>query len=103
MPEIDCAMDLFINPSVNNKTLEQLLSNNAKTQSEQIDTFEKVFDDINELFEQNINNMTKPLTKSEKSEEKDNTICENLLTLLGNNFGPPIGVEIEGFDYSLIQ
>ncbi|MBR1907851.1 hypothetical protein IJ818_02840 [bacterium] len=102
MSEIDSSMDLFINPSISNSTLNQLSALNSKSQAEQIDDFEKVFDDVNEQFEQNINDLIKTPEISEKEDKTSNSET-TLLSLLGNNFGPPAGLNIEDFDYSLIQ
>ena len=52
MSEIGNSMDLYINPSVSNRTLSQLLESTPKSQTEQVDSFEKIFDDIAEQFEQ---------------------------------------------------
>ena len=44
------------------------------------------------------------LTKNNgKAEESDDMSASSLMQLLGNKFGPPAGLTIEDFDYSLIQ
>lgn len=102
MSDMDSLMDMFISPILkNNNPLNQITNTNSKTQAENIDAFEKVFDDISEQFENEIENITKPVKKSEnKVDEKDSS--ENYLDLMGRHFGPPAGLEIEGFEYSLI-
>ena len=102
MSEIGNSMDLYINPSVSNRTLSQLLESTPKSQTEQVDSFEKIFDDIAEQFEQTLNKKTEPENKVTSNIE-DNKSENNFLSLLGNNFGPPPGLNIEGFNYSLIQ
>jgi len=103
MSNIDNSMDFFINPVINNNSaLNQLSGFNSNSQSEQIEAFEKVFDDVNEQFEKNISDMIKaPESSNDFSNEKNKN--DNLFCLLGNNFGPPPGLDIEDFEYSLIQ
>ena len=62
----------------------------------------RIFDDIAEQFEQTLNKKTEPENKVTSNIE-DNKSENNFLSLLGNNFGPPPGLNIEGFNYSLIQ
>ena len=101
MSEMDNYMDLVINPALNNNPLNQLLNSSSNSQAEQIDAFEKVFDDISEQFNKDIESLSeiKPIENIENKSEKQET---DFLSLMGNNFGPPLGLNIENFDYSLI-
>ena len=103
MSEIDASLDFFINPALNNNnTLNQILNKGSNLPLEQIESFEKVFDDISEQFNQELESISNPVEKVEDKKEKDEKPSETFLSLMGNNFGPPIGLNIEGFDYSLI-
>ena len=103
MPVMNGTMELFISPILtNNNTLNSISNTNTQSQTEQIEAFEKIFDDINEQFENEIDDMISP-HKTTKDEKKEDKTENNLLKLLGNNFGPPMGLNIENFDYSLIQ
>ncbi len=103
MPVMNGIMDLVISPILtNNNALNSISNINGQNQSEQIEAFEKIFDDINEQFDKEIEDMLSP-QKTVKDEKKENKTEDNLLNLLGNNFGPPMGLNIENFDYSLIQ
>lgn len=103
MPVMNGTMDMFISPILtNNNTLNSISNINGQNQPEQIEAFEKIFDDINEQFGNKIEDIISP-HKTTKDEKKEDATENNLLNLLGNNFGPPMGLNIENFDYSLIQ
>jgi len=104
MSAIDSYMDLFVSPILtNNNTLNSISKVNAENPSVQTETFEKILDDINEQFGPDIEDMSSPKKSSETKKEDEEKTIDNLLNLLGNNFGPPMGLEIENFDYSLIK
>lgn len=104
MPVMNGTMDLFVSPILtNNNTLNSISKVGADGQSAQIDAFEKIFDDINEQFGPDIEDILSPKKSSETKKEDEEKAIDNLLNLLGNNFGPPMGLEIENFDYSLIK
>ena len=91
-------MDLLISPALtNNNALNSPIS---VSQSEQAEAFEQVFDDAIDMLDIEIDNLTK---NNGKEEEFDDMSASSLMQLLGNNFGPPAGLTIEDFDYSLIQ
>ena len=95
---IDDYKDLFINPALtNNNALNNIGGANSTSQAEQADAFEQVFDDAIDMLDMDIENMSK-----KDDDEDDNLSTNSLMKLLGNNFGPPAGLTIENFDYSLI-
>ncbi len=95
---IDDYKDLFINPALtNNNALNNIGGTNSTSQAEQADAFEQAFDDAIDMLDMDIENMSK-----KDDDEDDNLSTNSLMKLLGNNFGPPAGLTIENFDYSLI-
>lgn len=95
---IDDYKDLFINPALtNNNALNNIGGANSTSQVEQADAFEQAFDDAIDMLDMDIENMSK-----KDDDEDDNLSTNSLMKLLGNNFGPPAGLTIENFDYSLI-
>ena len=95
---IDDYKDLFINLALtNNNALNNIGGANSTYQAEQADAFEQAFDDAIDMLDMDIENMSK-----KDDDEDDNLSTNSLMKLLGNNFGPPAGLTIENFDYSLI-
>lgn len=89
----------MINPVLTNNTaLNNIGASNSTDQSEQVDAFEQVFDDAIDMLDLDVENLSK-----KDDEDNDNLSTNSLMKLLGNNFGPPAGLTIEDFDYSLIQ
>lgn len=91
-------MDLLISPALTNNNALNSPANIS--QSEQVEAFEQVFDDAIDMLDFEIDNLTK---NNGKTEESDDMSASSLMQLLGNKFGPPAGLTIEDFDYSLIQ
>lgn len=96
---IDDYKDLLINPALtNNSALNNIGGTNSTSQAEQTEAFEQAFDDAIDMLDMDIEN-----TSTKDKEDDDNLSTDSLMKLLGNNFGPPAGLTIENFDYSLIQ
>ena len=96
---IDDYKDLLINPALtNNSALNNIGGANSTSQAEQTEAFEQAFDDAIDMLDMDIEN-----TSTKDKEDDDNLSTNSLMKLLGNNFGPPAGLTIENFDYSLIQ
>ncbi len=96
---IDDYKDLLINPALtNNSALNNIGGANSTSQAEQTEAFEQAFDDAIDMLDMDIEN-----TSTKDKKDDDNLSTDSLMKLLGNNFGPPAGLTIENFDYSLIQ
>ena len=96
---IDDYKDLLINPALtNNSALNNIGGTNSANQAEQVEAFEQAFDDAIDMLDMDVNELSK-----KSDDEDDNLSTNSLMKLLGNNFGPPAGLTIENFDYSLIQ
>lgn len=96
---IDDYKDLMINPVLTNNTaLNNIGGASSTNQSEQVEAFEQVFDDAIDMLDLDVDNLSK-----KDNDDDDNLSTNSLMKLLGNNFGPPAGLTIENFDYSLIQ
>lgn len=96
---IDDYKDLLINPALtNNSALNNIGGANSTSQAEQTEAFEQAFDDAIDMLDMDVTELSK-----KSDDEDDNLSTNSLMKLLGNNFGPPAGLTIENFDYSLIQ
>ena len=85
-------MDLIVNPALNNTVspASKPLSTEELTEAQ---GFSKVFSDMTDLSKVELQDdgTVKPIESSE-----ENKVYQSF----SQQFGPPLGVDIEGFDYS---
>lgn len=92
-------VDFLLNSLLKNNTTQHNISNvDMTSQSEQAEMFEQVFDDAIDMLDMDLTGEARN-TKEENEKEEPS----DFIKLLGNNFGPPAGLTIENFDYSLLQ
>lgn len=91
MPDLSNYMDLIINPSLNNSisTTSKALTSEELSQAEE---FSKIFSDISDVSNMDLpdDGTVKPIESSDK---------EKVFQSASQQFGPPLGVDIENFDY----
>lgn len=106
MPNINGYLDFILNPALKNFQLENLSNNIIPNQqpenSKQIEEqFLEVLDNAMDLVD--IPEFTSEKSSNMKNEDKNDENKESDFNpIFSQNFGPPLGIEIENFNYSLI-
>lgn len=100
MPSLNGYLDVILNPALENFQSESIQATpRTEEASKEIETqFLDALDNAMDLTDMpEIDKLSKT---DDKSEKKDENTFQNPLSL--QSFGPPIGIEIENFNYSLI-